>query len=88
MIKIILFFLLMQTVTVSADVIHRVRFCAGKFCATPSSLNLAQQLELNQQFSEGNLVRLSTSDNQMIDYSSKENTDIYLQRTNRAKKAY
>ena len=56
MIKIFLSLVLMQSVAVQADVKHQIRFCAGKFCATASPLTISQQLEINQQFVEGNLI--------------------------------
>jgi hypothetical protein len=46
----------MQSLTVQADVVHRIQFCAGKFCANAAPLTMTQQLEFNQHFNEGNLL--------------------------------
>lgn len=56
MIKVIAVLILMQCLVVQAEVTHHVQFCAGKFCAATAPLSIAQQLELNQQYEEGNLV--------------------------------
>ncbi len=45
----------MLSLSTQAEVVHRIQFCAGNFCADSKPLTLAQQLELNQQFEEGNL---------------------------------
>gem|GEM_PF-4546003 len=55
MIRIIIILVLIQPLITEADVVHRIRFCAGKFCATTAPLSISQQLEFNQQFAEGNL---------------------------------
>jgi hypothetical protein len=61
MIRIILILILMQCLNVQADVTHHIQFCAGQFCANRKPLTMAQQLELNQQFEEGNLRRTPAS---------------------------
>lgn len=47
----------MHCLSVQADVTHHIQFCAGQFCANSKPLTMAQQLEINQQFEEGNLRR-------------------------------
>jgi hypothetical protein len=50
----------MQCLSVQADITHHIQFCTGQFCANSKPLTIAQQLELNQQFEEGNLRRAPT----------------------------
>ena len=56
MIRTILFLILMQSLSVLADVTHHIQFCTGNFCAETTPLTITQQLELNQHFAEGNLL--------------------------------
>ena len=55
MIRTILFLILMHSLNTQAEVVHHIQFCAGNFCTSNKPLTMAQQLELNQQFEEGNL---------------------------------
>ncbi|MEE9346177.1 MAG: hypothetical protein V3U88_11280 [Methylococcales bacterium] len=61
MIKTILLLLLLQSLSVQADVTHHIKFCVGNFCADTTPLTITQQLELNQQFEEGNLLASPTN---------------------------
>jgi hypothetical protein len=58
MIKVILALVLMQSTIIQADVKHQIRFCAGKFCGGVLPLTISQELEINQQFAEGNLINM------------------------------
>ncbi len=60
MIRIIIALGLMHSLIAQADVVHHIQFCAGKFCAATAPLSITQQLELNQQFEEGNLAEAPT----------------------------
>lgn len=53
--------------TAQAEVIHRIQFCAGKFCASKAPLTIAQQLELNQQYESGNLISKPLTSNNIHD---------------------
>jgi hypothetical protein len=72
MIKTILLLLLLQSLNVQADVTHHIQFCVGNFCAETTPLTITQQLELNQQFAEGNLLASATN----IDTQSNQSPTI------------
>ncbi len=83
MIKIIIVLVLMQSLVVQADVVHHIQFCAGQFCAATAPLSISQQLELNQQFEEGNLVATPTTHSLENDEQSKQSqlAGSYIQTT-------
>ncbi len=62
----------MQSLIVQAEVVHHIQFCAGQFCAATAPLSISQQLELNQQFEEGNLVATPTAHSLESDGKSKQ----------------
>ncbi|MCH9697228.1 MAG: hypothetical protein K0U68_03910 [Gammaproteobacteria bacterium] len=63
MCKFFLTVILLQAFSVQAEVVHRIQFCAGKFCANTAPLTIAQQLELNQQYESGNLLSRPSTQN-------------------------
>lgn len=73
MIKVILVLVLMQSLAVHAEVVHHIQFCVGQFCAATAPLSISQQLELNQQFEEGNLVTAPTTRSLESDGQSQQN---------------
>lgn len=83
MIKVILVLVLMQSLFVQAEVVHHIQFCVGQFCATTAPLSISQQLELNQQFEEGNLVATPTVHSLESDGQSKQSqlAGSYVQTT-------
>ena len=59
--KLIIALVVMQSLTAQADVVHHIRFCAGKFCAVPKPFSISLQVEMNRRFRDGSLVAAPTT---------------------------